>query len=325
MIEIENISREFVLEKSFLGKPKTTVKALRGITLTIAEGTSLGIVGESGSGKSTLARILTGLYKPDAGGFKWNEFNSSIATAKEWKALRRKIAMVFQDPYSSLNPRFTLREILYEPLLIHKYDQTIKNIDKETRAKEALSMVALPQSALEKFPHEFSGGQRQRIGIARALMLHPQLIILDEPVSALDVSIQAQILNLLNDLRKELHLTYIFIGHDLSVIRYISDFTAVMYLGLICEYRPTEDLFNNPYHPYTKSLLAAMPDVSKPGKPFLILQGEIPSPVNPPPGCPFTTRCNLKKDDCEERLPELVHTADGGFHRCLHPAQPPAS
>lgn len=318
MLQINNISLSFEVSSGFLKRRRNYVHALRNVSLEIPEGSTFAVAGESGSGKSTLARVLTGLYRPDKGSFAWQNYHSDEMTAKDLRRFRRNIAMVFQDPYSSLNPRLKIRSILKEPLSIHRRSLQLSRADMNKKAADALDAVGLPSTALEKYPHEFSGGQRQRIGIARALILNPAIIILDEPVSALDVSIQAQILNLLTDLKKEFNLTYIFIAHDLSVVEYISDMTAIMYLGMIMEVNKTTSLFKRPRHPYTASLIESMPDVDSIGRDFNPVEGEIPSPMTPPAGCPFVTRCSRAESDCNNVIPPVEHKGSGLF-RCFYP------
>jgi len=318
VIEFNNISKTFDLGGGFFSKEKKIIHALRDVSLTIKKGMTMGIVGESGSGKSTLARIFMGLYKPDTGYFKFSDFNSHNISKEEWKTFRKQAAMVFQDPYSSLNPRMKVLDILQEPFLIHKKDFSISKEERLIKITKVLDMTGLEKGSLKKYPHEFSGGQRQRIGIARALVLKPRVLVLDEPVSALDVSIQAQILNLLKELKKELDLTYIFIAHDLGVIEYMSDRIAVMYLGSILEESAVKNIFSKPRHHYTKTLLNSMPDVQKKGKDFQVVPGEIPSPLNLPKGCPFEPRCAGAKENCGLLFP--VETAGkNGYYKCHYP------
>ncbi len=318
MIRIANLTKKFIYKKNIFSGGKTLV-ALKKIHLDIPLGVTTGIVGESGSGKSTLARVLMGLLTPDEGYFAYNEIMSPYMKKSDWKKYRRKISMVFQDPYSSLNPRLSIAKIIEEPLIIHANSLRLNREERHARVRDIIEKVGMYTSDLDKQPRQFSGGQRQRIGIARSLVLRPDVIILDEPVSALDVSIQAQILNLLRDLKGEFQLTYIFIAHDLGVIRYISDRIVVMYLGQILEVRNTSSLFAHPYHPYTRSLMDSIPDIHAFKKPFYALKGEIPSPFNTPPGCPFYSRCGRRKPVCEMEFPEKTAVGPGEYYFCHNP------
>ncbi len=297
---------------------KNRIHALQNVSFDVPQGSVTAVVGESGSGKSTLARVFTGLYQPNGGYFAYGHLMSPFMSQRDWRWLRRRVAMVFQDPYSSLNPRLRIEQIVSEPLLIHRRKVHMNRQQRRDRVIEVLEQVGLNSDALEKYPHEFSGGQRQRIGIARALVLHPEVLVLDEPISALDVSIQAQVLNLLSDLRHKENLTYLFIAHDLGVIEYISDYTAVMYAGRVVEYNQTAELFRRPRHPYTMSLLDAMPSIKKIGQPFKALEGETPSPIHPPPGCPFAKRCFRAQDICQQEMPQPSQNK-GGFYYCHNP------
>lgn len=301
LLEVRDLAKHFVVERTFFGRAKTILKAVDGVNLTIEQGKTLGLVGESGCGKSTTGRTIIGLYKPTKGTVK---FNGEIIS--EQKHMHKDIQMIFQDPYASLNPRMTVADIIGEPLTIHhlcKDEQA-----KTKRIYELLELVGLSKEQANRFPHEFSGGQRQRIGIARALACEPKLIICDEPISALDVSIQAQVVNLLERLQHDLGLTYLFIAHDLAMVRYISQKVAVMYLGRIVELAETEELYTKPLHPYTKALLSSIPipdpDIEK-NKQRIILQGELPNPINPPTGCPFHTRCPHAQEICSKQIPPL--------------------
>lgn len=318
MIRFSGITKKFQYQKNFFS-PRRYLYALKNIDLEIFRNLTTGIVGESGSGKSTLARILTGLYHPDKGYFAYNHYISAYLNTEKWKELRRRISMVFQDPYSSLNPRLTVKRIVEEPLIIHKNSISITKAEQLDLLEEIIQLVGLDVKDLEKLPSEFSGGQRQRIGIARSLILRPETIILDEPVSALDVSIQAQILNLLMDLKNQFSLTYLFIAHDLGVIRYISDYIVVMYLGQIMEVRKTESLFEHPFHPYTQSLIDSIPDIYSFKKPFYSLKGEIPSPFEDIRGCPFYSRCERKKTICKEEFPQKTKTGVNEYYFCHNP------
>lgn len=279
------------------------VFAVNDVSFDLKEGETFGIVGESGCGKSTLGRAVVRLYEPTSGSIKYKGQDVSRLKRSELKDFRKHIQMVFQDPYASLNPRMTIKEILEEPFRLHKI---CSPEEMEKKSRELLELVGLRTSDIHKFPHEFSGGQRQRIGIARALALNPSIVVCDEAVSALDVSIQSQVLNLLNELQSKLGLTYIFISHDLTVVKYISDRVAVMYLGRIVEIADSEDIYERPLHPYTKALLSSVPvpDPSK-KKQEEVLEGDVPSPSNPPSGCAFHTRCKYVQDECKNERPKL--------------------
>ncbi len=305
LLKVKNLCKEFIVKRSFLGKPTAVLKAVNNVNLSIERGQTLGLVGESGCGKSTTGRTIIGLYAPTSGEII---FDGEIMQPGK---MHKDIQMIFQDPYASLNPRMTVADIIGEPLTIH---HLCKNeSEKMKRIYELLELVGLSREQANRFPHEFSGGQRQRIGIARALACEPKLIICDEPISALDVSIQAQVVNLLEKLQQELGLTYLFIAHDLAMVRYISQNVAVMYLGQIVEMAPTDELYSNPLHPYTKALLSSIPipdPEAEKRKKRIILQGELPNPLNPPSGCPFSTRCPNVCDICRTKAPELIKTGD---------------
>lgn len=315
VISFHNISKRFKVKGGLFSKKNEYVHALRNINIEIPEGITYGIVGESGSGKSTLARVFMGLYPPSEGYFIFENSDSRNFSKESLKVFRRNVSMVFQDPYSSLNPRMKVKQILAEPLKIHNIGS---KAEKEKKILQVIDQVGLSAKDLNKFPHEFSGGQRQRIGIARALIIEPKVMVLDEPVSALDVSIQAQILNLLADIKKENNLTLIFIAHDLSVVEYLSDRVAVMYLGKILEEHDAQTIFKNPKNPYTRTLIETMPDISKTGHDFKVISGEIPSPINPPPGCPFEPRCDRKSEACSDTFPDLQEFDDTRVY-CHHP------
>ena len=314
LIEIQGLHKEFPIKKGFFNKQVGAIYAVNNINLDIYKGETLGLVGESGCGKSTLGRCILGLISYTKGAISYTKFSINKASFKAQKSLRQKMQIVFQNPYSSLNPRMSIYESLREPFIIHKIIP--KNaIDK--RIKELIDMVGISSDVLNRYPHEFSGGQRQRIVIARALALNPDFIVADEPVSALDVSIQAQIINLLEDLKQELGLTYLFISHDLSVVKYVSNRIAVMYLGEIIELAPADLLYNNPQHPYTQALLSAVP-IPDPNaiNNKILLKGDLPSPANPPSGCKFHTRCSYAMEICKIRHPEQIESANGHFVSC---------
>ena len=305
LLDVRNLVKHFPITKGFIIQRQVgAVKAVDGVSLTIHRGETLGLVGESGCGKTTLGRVILRLMEPTSGEAFFEGRNIFKLTKEELRRLRRDMQIIFQDPYSSLNPRMTVGDIIGEPLLINGMTN---RAERRKRVGALMEMVQLPQAYMNRFPHAFSGGQRQRIGIARALAVNPKLIICDEPVSALDVSIQAQVLNLLEELQKEFGLTYLFIAHDLSVVKHISDRIAVMYLGRIVEVAVADELFANPQHPYTEALLSAVP-IPHPGlrRERIILPGDVPSPVNPPPGCRFHTRCLYAQDSCRVNDPELV-------------------
>ncbi|SIT73023.1 ABC transporter ATP-binding protein [Edaphobacillus lindanitolerans] len=319
ILEIRNLEMFFPVKGKVFQKEKDFVKAVNGVNLKVNKGETLGIVGESGCGKSTLARTLVGLLEPTAGDILFEGKSILGSGRKQMHQLRKDIQMVYQDPYTSLNPRMKAGEIIAAPLKAYRMTDNL-----ERRVKELMDRVGLKAEDYAKFPHQFSGGQRQRIGIARALALNPKLIILDEPVSALDVSIQAQVINLLEDLQKELGLTYVFIAHDLSVIKHIADQVAVMYLGKIMEVSDSESFYQDARHPYTNALLSAIPfpDPEKEKKRRrLVLGGELPSPADPPSGCVFHTRCPLAQDRCKMEIPCLEPKDENTEHlvSCFYP------
>jgi len=296
MLEIKNLSKEFPVEKGIFSKSKLTVKAVQNVSFNLEKNKVLGLVGESGSGKSTLGKTIMKLLNPSAGQIFYDNKNITNYNNKQMINIRKKLQMIFQDPFASLNPRKNIFDTLAEPVKVHR----LVNGNIKDYINQIIHDVGLNEESLTRFPHEFSGGQRQRIGIARSLVLKPECIIADEPVSALDVSIQAQVLNLLEKIRDSYNLTMIFISHDLSVIEYFCDIVAVMYLGHIVEMAPSKELFNNPRHSYTRALLSAVPKVKYKSKNKIIIKGDIPSPINPPSGCVFRTRCPNPTHDCKE-------------------------
>jgi peptide/nickel transport system ATP-binding protein len=316
LVRVEHLSKEFPAGSTgIIGGQKLTIKAVAGVNLEIQSGETVGLVGESGSGKSTLGRLILKLLEPTAGAVYFDGRDLSTLGRAELRTLRRQMQLVFQDPYASLNPRMRVRSIVGEGIEIHKL---ARGAEKERRIVELLAMVGLSADAMDRLPHEFSGGQRQRIGIARALAVNPRFLVLDEPVSALDVSIQAQIINLLQDLQEKLKLTYLFIAHDLRVVEHISSRVAIMYLGKIVEIASRDEIYLNPRHPYTRALLSAIPTIDTANRPERIkLPGEMPSPMNPPAGCAFHPRCPYAKDICSSVEPKL-ETGRGGHAVSCH-------
>ncbi len=308
ILQVRNVMKHFPITEGIVFKKQIgAVKAVDGVTFDLMRGETLGLVGESGCGKSTLAKLLMVLERPTAGEVTYNGQDIFSLNSRDLRRLRRQIQIVLQDPYTSLNPRMTVGDIVGEPFQIHT-DVAPKG-DRKRRVQELLDVVGLNPDYINRYPHQFSGGQRQRIGIARGLALRPEIIICDEPVSALDVSVQAQVMNLLEDLQQEFGLSYIFIAHDLSVVRHIADRVAVMYLGRIVEIGTDADIYETPTHPYTQALLSAVPvpDPSLRGqRDEIVLEGDVPSPANPPSGCRFRTRCWKAQDICAEEVPELV-------------------
>lgn len=315
LVKISGLKKHFPIRKGFFNRQVGAVRALDGIDLTVREGETLGLVGESGCGKSTLGRVILRLLPATAGGVTFENKDVLAASEKEMKALRRHMQIVFQNPYASLDPRMTIRQIIQEPLEVHK---AASGSELRDQVLGLLDLVGLSKDMADRYPHEFSGGQRQRVGIARALALRPRLIVADEPVSALDVSVQAQILNLLMQLKSEFKLTYLFIAHNLDVVRYISDRIAVMYLGRIVELGECDEVYRMPLHPYSKALISAapVPDPDFDRSNRILLTGDLPSPANPPPGCRFHTRCPMAREKCKVDDPELREITPGHFSAC---------
>ena len=306
LVQVRHLKKHFPITRGIvIQRTIGAVHAVDDISFDIQRGETLGLVGESGCGKTTAGRTILGLYKSTAGNVNIDGHDICTANGHEWMTIRRKASIIFQDPYASLNPRWSVSAIVSEPIRVHDLLKTAEERDK--RAQELLELVGLNARHLNRFPHEFSGGQRQRIGIARALACNPKFIVCDEPISALDVSIQAQVVNLLEDLQERFELTYLFIAHDLSMVRHICDRVAVMYLGVIVEMAPRDDLYEKPLHPYTQALLSSVPvpDPKKERKRrHIILTGDVPSPINPPDGCRFHTRCPIATSRCSEIVPE---------------------
>ncbi|GGE27420.1 ABC transporter ATP-binding protein [Pullulanibacillus camelliae] len=308
LLKVKGLKKYFPISNGWFSS-KEYVKAVDEVSFSVKKGETLSLVGESGCGKSTLGRLINGLIKADAGDIVFKGDNLAEASETKWRSYRKPMQMIFQDPYASLSPRMKIKEIIAEPLKIH--DPSLSREEREAKVKSILEICGIDYYHSDKYPHEFSGGQRQRIGIARALILQPELIIADEPVSALDVSIQAQILNLLKKLQKDYQLTYLFISHDLSVVEHISDHVAVMYLGNIVEIAPREAIFEDPKHPYTKALLSSVPIPDpKLKRESIILKGEIPNAANPPKGCKFHTRCPLAMSICSKEIPIMKTVGD---------------
>ena len=319
LLEVKNLKKHFAVKNSGLGK-KQTVKAVDGVTLDIYKGETLGLVGESGCGKTTTGRTIIRLYEPTSGTIIYDGkpiFDSEKHIAVNMLPYRRKMQIIFQDPSASLDPRMTVGEIVGEALDIHKLYSS--KAERTERINQLLEAVGLNTEHANRFPHEFSGGQQQRIGIARALAVEPEFIVCDEPISALDVSIQSQVVNMLEDLQDELGLTYLFIAHDISVVRHISDRIGVMYLGNLVELADSQELYENPIHPYTKTLMSAVPipdpEVTR-SRERLILEGDIPSPINPPSGCKFHTRCPFATERCSQETPVFKEYSSGHFAAC---------
>jgi oligopeptide/dipeptide ABC transporter ATP-binding protein len=314
ILEVKDLKKHFPIRKGILSKEVGVVKAVDGVSFQVKRGETLGIVGESGCGKSTMARLLIRLHEATEGSIKLEGKELTTLPSKEMRSTRRNIQMVFQDPYASLNPRWTVERTLLEPMKVFNIG-TPK--ERKEKVADLLNKVGLNPSYAKRHPHEFSGGQRQRIGIARSLVLNPKLIIADEPVSALDISVQAQVINLMQDVQEQFKLTYLFITHDLSVVEHISDRVAVMYLGKIVELADKEQLFSNPLHPYTVALMSAAPEVHREQKKErIVLKGDVPSPSNPPSGCSFHTRCPSCMDICRVEAPKLKEVTSGQATAC---------
>jgi oligopeptide transport system ATP-binding protein len=319
LVEVQDLVTHFPIREGLLGRQVGAVHAVDGVTFSVREGETLGLVGESGCGKSTLGRTIVRLLEPTAGDVRFRGRSIARLRARELRPLRREMQMVFQDPYASLNPRKRIGSIIAAPMKIHHAGDAR---ERRRRVQSLLDVVGLSPEHYNRYPHEFSGGQRQRIGVARALALRPKLIVADEPVSALDVSIQSQMLNLLEDLQEEFQLTYIFIAHDLGVVRHVSDRIAVIYLGKLVELSPAAELYERPIMPYTEALLSAVPipdpDLSD-ARERIVLQGDVPSPIDPPAGCRFHPRCRYRTDVCSAIEPPLVDYGGGHLAACHHP------
>lgn len=317
LVEVRDLKKHFPITRGIVIQRQVgAIKAVDGISFDVLKGETLGLVGESGCGKSTTARTILQLYRPTAGEVLFEGTDLVKLKGEELRRMRRRMQMIFQDPYASLNPRMTVGNIIGEPLEVHGI---AKGKERRERVQELLRLVGLNPYFVNRYPHEFSGGQRQRIGVARALALNPSFICCDEPISALDVSIQAQVVNLLEDLQAEFNLTYLFIAHDLSMVRHISTRVAVMYLGILVELTDRDSLYNDPQHPYTKALLSAVPipdPVVEEKRQRIILEGDVPSPANPPAGCNFSTRCPVAIDRCFEEDPEFREVAPDHWCAC---------
>jgi len=317
LLQVDDLVMHFPIYRGVIQRQVGAVRAVDGVSFDIQRGETLGLVGESGCGKSTTGRTILQLYRPTSGSVHFDDVDLVHLKGEELRKTRRKMQMIFQDPYASLNPRMTVADIVGEPLVVH---EVAKGKEIQDRVQHLLEIVNLNPSFASRYPHEFSGGQRQRIGIARALALQPSFIICDEPISALDVSIQAQVVNLLEELQEQFNLTYLFIAHDLSMVKHISDRVAVMYLGVIVELTSRDELYAKPLHPYTQALLSAVPipdPIADAKRKRTILQGDVPSPANPPSGCRFRTRCPIAEAVCAESRPEFREIKPGHFVACF--------
>ena len=319
LLEARDLVKHFSVSGTAFRRGGEVVHAVDGVSLDVRSGETLGVVGESGCGKSTLGRLLVRLHEPTAGSIRFGGRDITSLSRRQLRPFRREMQMIFQDPYASLNPRKRVGQILADPFRIHG---DLTRAETRGRIAELLETVGLSPDHVNRYPHEFSGGQRQRIGVARALALNPKLIVADEPVSALDVSIQAQVINLLDDLQDEFDLTYVFIAHDLGVVHHVSDRIAVMYLGVVVEVGPSDELFLHPVHPYTEALLSAIPAIEgedEVRRERIVLEGEVPSPVDPPKGCRFHPRCRYATDVCRAERPPLADHGGGRLAACHHP------
>jgi oligopeptide transport system ATP-binding protein len=317
LLHVDNLMMHFPIRRGVFQRQVGAVRAVDGVSFDVTRGETLGLVGESGCGKSTTGRTILQLYKPTAGEVNFDGVNLITLKGEQMRQMRRKIQMIFQDPYASLNPRMTVGQLVGEPLMVHN---VATGAEINDRVAHLLELVKLNPAFATRYPHEFSGGQRQRIGVARALALQPSFVICDEPISALDVSIQAQVVNLLEELQEQFNLTYLFIAHDLSMVKHISDRIAVMYLGVIVELASRDDLHSKPLHPYTQALLSAVPipdPIADAKRERIILKGDVPSPANPPSGCRFRTRCPIAEGICAESRPDFREIRPGHFVACF--------
>ena len=317
LLRVDDLVMHFPIYRGVFQRQVGAVRAVDGVSFEVKRGETLGLVGESGCGKSTTGRTILQLYKPTAGSVNFDGVDLVALKGESMRHMRRKIQMIFQDPYASLNPRMTVEQLVGEPLIVHN---VATGEEIKQRVAHLLDLVKLNPAFGSRYPHEFSGGQRQRIGVARALALQPSFVICDEPISALDVSIQAQVVNLLEELQEQFNLTYLFIAHDLSMVKHISDRVAVMYLGVIVELASRDELYSKPLHPYTQALLSAVPipdPVADAKRQRTILKGDVPSPVNPPSGCRFRTRCPIAQDVCSQSRPEFREIRPGHFVACF--------
>ncbi len=316
LLEVKNLRKYFPIRGGIFSRVVANVKAVEDVSFTVKRGETVGLVGESGSGKTTVGRSILRLIEPTSGEVNFDGVDVTKLSKGQMREYRKRMQIIFQDPFASLNPRMSVGDIIGEAMSIHNL---ARGKDREDKVAGLLERVGLSTAHMRRYPHEFSGGQRQRIGIARALAVDPEFIVADEPVSALDVSIQAQVVNLLQDLKEELGLTLLFIAHDLGVVEYISDHVIVMYLGRIMEIAPSKELYANPIHPYTEALLSAVPIPDPTVKrERIILQGDIPSPINPPSGCVFRTRCPIATPECADVIPPLEEVSPGHFKACIH-------